>query len=358
MNLGRARNLRVQAELEALGNLGVLSPEQVRGLKARYPTGTWDVASLARIFPVLGVLMVATGIVILVRDLLDWWLVAELSLGLGGIGLLAGGWFLKHRDRLPLAAEALQLGGAIALQGLVWVLAAHYSTGSGDWPSVVGLNTVLAFGIAYAVVNRLVLWLACAHLFAWLGARSGFDSGWDAYWLGMDWPLRYLALAAPTLGAAWWHSVVGRGRWAPFGRIYLHFGLLTANLSFWFLSLFGAYSGGDVHWDGTEMERLAFSVLWGLLSYGCMVAAARTGLRLLRGWGLTFLVIDLYTFYFQFVVARSGELWYVHMLLVGGSLLALGFNLERLRRGPAVAAEPRDPEPSAGSDEDDHLGGA
>jgi len=42
-----------------------------------------------------------------------------------------------------------------------------------------------------------------------------------------------------------------------------------------------------------------------------------------------FLIINVYTFYFQFVAARSPEFWWGHMLLVGGSLLALGFQMER-----------------------------
>ncbi len=333
MSLGTTRNARVRAELETLARIGVLTPRQLRQLGERYPSGAWNVAVLARISTVLGVLLVATGIVVMVREHLDWWLVSELSLGLCGIGLLVGGWFLKRRGGLPVPAEAAELGGAISLQALVWVLAVHHSTGSGDWPAVVGANTILAACIAYATANRLVLWLGCVYVFVWLGARSGYESGWGAYWLGMDWPLRYLALAVPSLGLAWWHSIVGRGRWTPFGRVYLHFGLLTANLSLWFLSLFGSYANGNIQWGGMESERLAFSVLWGVVSLGCILAAARTGLRLLRGWGLTFLVINLYTFYFQFLVVNSPGQWVLHLLVVGGSLLALGLNLERLR-GP------------------------
>lgn len=358
MSPGRTRNRRVQAELDELTRLGVLSPSQKAVLASRYPTSPWDVASLARVFSVFGILLVATGIVVLVREHLDWWLVSEAFLATAGLALLAGGRLLKGKGRLPSTAEALELGGALFLQGLVWVLAVHHSTGSGDWPSVVGVNTVLALGIAYAVANRLVLWLACANLFVWLGGRSGFDSDWGAYWLGMDWPLRYLALAAVMLGAGWWQSTIGRGRWAPFGRVYLHFGLLSGNLALWFLSLFGSYTDGHVRWHGTESERLIFTVFWALVCWGCMAVAARTGLRLLRGWGLTFLVIDVYTFYFQFVVANSSSLWFLHMLLVGGSLLALGANMERLRGSPAAEEKPPEPSRPEPGPEEDHLGGA
>jgi hypothetical protein len=53
---------------------------------------------------------------------------------------------------------------------------------------------------------------------------------------------------------------------------------------------------------------------------------------------MTFLIINVYTFYFQFVVDNSTELWWLHLLIVGGSLVALGFALERRLRRPAAAS--------------------
>ena len=76
-----------------------------------------------------------------------------------------------------------------------------------------------------------------------------------------------------------------------------------------------------------------FSLMWAVVAGASVFAGARIGARLLRGYGLTFLIINLYTFYFQFVVAKTGEAWFLHLLLMGGSLIWLGFYLERKHRG-------------------------
>ncbi|MCB9495305.1 MAG: hypothetical protein H6686_00260 [Fibrobacteria bacterium] len=343
MSAGLERARSVQAELDALLALGVLSPREVSRLRPRYPTTPWDVAALTRIFTLLGVVMAAAGLVILVREWINWRLVGEFALGWGGAGLLLVGHLLKHRRSMPHTGEALELGGAISLQGLVWDLAIRFSTGSGDWPAVVGVNVVLGLVLAYGLVNRLVLWLALANLFVYLGGRTGYVSGWGAYWLGLTYPLRYLAFAILMIVWAAVHSLGIRGRWAPFGRVWLHFGLLCANLSLWFLALFGIFTEHDIRWKGTEGERVVFSVVWHAVSVACMVAGGRIGLKLLRGWGMTFLILGLYTSYFQFVAVHSGSLWFLHLLLVGGSLFALSTRLERLRAGAQESHPPPSP---------------
>jgi hypothetical protein len=134
-----------------------------------------------------------------------------------------------------------------------------------------------------------------------------------------------------TLGIAWTHATQLSGPLQAFSRVYAHFGLLCLHLSLWFFSLFG-YFEEHVRWRGNEGERLVFSLLWAAISVGCILLAGRLGQRVLRSYGLVFLFIDLYTFYFQFVVANTAEGWFLHLLLVGGSLVATGMWLEKQLR--------------------------
>ena len=135
-----------------------------------------------------------------------------------------------------------------------------------------------------------------------------------------------------SLLLAWLHARTIRGRWAVFSRVYAHFGLLVTNLALWFLSLFGYYENYDIRWMDTQVERVIFSLIWAVVNVGCLFAGARFGIRFMRGYGLTFLIINIYTFYFQFVAANTAEAWFLHLLLMGGSLLWLGFYLERKRQ--------------------------
>jgi hypothetical protein len=219
----------------------------------------------------------------------------------------------------------------MALQGLTMALAYQFSRGSDNWPALVGVDTALTLALAYALPNRLVLILAAINLFTFFGGETGYLAGWGAYWLGMNYPLRFVAAGLVTLGLAWGHARWLQGARQGFARVWAHVGMLDLHLALWFFAVFGYYNG-EVHWDGTEAQRLGFSALWALVAIACLYLASRLGLRLLRGYGLTFLTINAFTFYGQFVAYHSGELWFIHLLVIGGALVGLGFWVERMHR--------------------------
>jgi hypothetical protein len=332
-----ARNRAVQAELDRLVGLGLLLPAARARIGERYPTGPVDLAALARWFTVMGAVSVAAGGVLLLRGVVGEWFLRHLFaalevalLVLGG-ALVAGGAWLRHRRSLRSTGAALELLGAMAVQGLLVVLAIHHSTGSRNWPALVGVLTVAGAILAYALRSRLVLVLAGVEAFVWFGGSTGYESGWGVYWLGMTYPARFVAAGLVFLGVAWIHARELPAPWQGFARVYAHLGMLDLHLALWFLALFGWLT--DVgRWQGTTLERLLFSALWAAVSLGCVGAASRLGLRLLRGYGLTFLLVDLYTFYFQFVAWNTGSLWFVHLLVLGGAMVGGGFLLERQLR--------------------------
>lgn len=348
MSAGLRLHRKVHAELDELAARGILSWEQAYKLKDRYPVAPRGLGALVMAFTAIGTLAAVAGAGVLMQEYVlalwnflkervNWYLAAEGSLLLAFAALLLQGSRLKALRPRPRLGEIFELAAAFALQGLTVVMAKHYSTGSDNWPALVGIEAALLLLLAYAVGNRLILWYALANFFFFFGARTGYVSGWGAYYLGMTYPVRFLGIGLLTLAAAWAHGVIVRGRLANFSRVYAHYGLLLINLSLWFLSLFGYFEDARVRWSGTEGERLIFSALWAVVSVASLLAGAKTGLKLLRGYGLTFLIINLYTFYFQFVVANSGALWFIHLLVSGGSLLWLGFHMEQVKSAALLA---------------------
>lgn len=324
----------VQRELRLLLAQRLITPAQHARLAALYPVTPWSVLVLVRWFTILGAVAMGAGAVILLRHLGSAVRLAEAGCAVGFAGLLALA-ALAGKKELPKAKTAAQLLAGFALQGLTVALAIDFSTGSKNWPALVGVCTVELALLAYALQNRLVLVHALVNAFVWFGGSTGYVSGWGAYWLGMTYPARFLAAGFVTLGVAAAHARLLQGPLQAFARVWAHFGLLCIHLSLWFFSLFGWFTD-HVRWRGAEGERLGFSVLWAAVSVACLVLAGKLGQRVLRSYGLVFLVIDVYTFYFQFVVARSGEAWFLHLLVTGGSLVAVGMWLEKqLRRAAA-----------------------
>lgn len=350
MSAGLRLHRKVHAELDELAARDILTWEQAYKLKDRYPVAPRGLGVLVTVFAVIGALAAVAGIGVLMQEHLialwnflkervNWYLAAEGSLLLAFAALLLQGSRLKALRPRPRLGEVFELAAAFALQGLTVVMAKHYATGSDNWPALLGIDAALLLLLAYAVGNRLILWYALADFFFYFGAETGYVSGWGAYYLGMTYPVRFLGIGLLTLGAAWVHGMLVRGRLANFSRVYAHYGLLLINLSLWFLSLFGYFENRNVRWSGTEGERLIFSTLWAVASVASLLAGAKTGLKLLRGYGLTFLIINLYTFYFQFVVANSGAVWFVHLLVTGGSMLWLGFHMEKVKSAAMLSEE-------------------
>ena len=319
----------VAAELDAIASLGIITPEQRARIGERYPTGAWDVRSLTRWLTLLGAVSMAAGAVILGRTLVSYENMLDAGLALGTLGALALG--LRLRASHPRTGSALLLGAGLLFQGFTFSFAAHHSSGSGNWPALLGAGDVVLLILAYATRNRLNLVHACVTFFVWFGGSTGYVSGWGMYWLGLTYPLRFLLVGLASLALAAAHQRWLRGELQAFGRVWAHFGLLVSHIALWFLALFGNF-GEDVAWHDNDVERLAFSVLWAVVAIACMLVGARLGWRMLRGYGLTFFIIDVYTGYFQFIAVHTGALWFVHLLLVGGSLVGLGVALETLRR--------------------------
>lgn len=324
----RALHQSIQRELAAVAAAGVITLEQQQRVAERYPVSPWNVLVLIRWFTILGAVSAGAGLLVLLRHLGTPVRLAEVGCAAAFGLLLVGARWLVRSKGLPRAAAALQLAAGFALQGLTVALAIDFSTGSKNWPALVGLDAALLIALAYGLQNRLVLIHALVNAFTFFGGETGYLSGWGAYFLGMTYPARFFAIGLVTLAIAWAHGQRLTAGLQSFARVYAHFGLLCVHLSLWFFSVFGWFEE-RVRWSENSGERLVFSALWAGVALGCIVLAGKLGQRILRSYGLLFLIINVYTFYFQFVVAHSAGAWFLHLLLTGGSLLAVGMWLER-----------------------------
>lgn len=324
-------NRQIRIELHRLVEAKIITYPQMREIAERYPVGRWDLVTLTRWFSILGVVAIGSGLFLLAKKFATAQTLVQLGLVLTCIAAGVLGWTLERKRNFPRAGSALQLLSAMAFQAFTFVLAKQYSTGSGNWPTLVGLNCAIFAIVAYLTSNRSILVYALINLFVWFGGSTGYISGWGVYWLGMTYPLRFIGLSAVILLIAYSHYHRTETRYQSFSRAYAHFGLLTMNLALWFFSIFGYFE--NFNFGSTSIaERLSFTVLWFVVSVGCLFASSQTGLRLLRSYGITFIFINAYTSYFQFVFARSASAWILHLFVIGLSFFGLaGYYEHKLR---------------------------
>ena len=331
-----SRNRRVRRELDELLRHGLLDEATHQRLRERYPTEGWDWRSLGRWFLIFGAISVMAGLAILGRTLFDFTL-TKLAV-LEGIAMLAsfGGaqWLKRTRPGLTWSALSLELLGGLVLIGLTFTLGIIYSTGSGNWPALLLIDLILLLGSSYALRNPLLLVLSAVVFFCWFGGFTGYESGWGAYWFGMSYPLRFLAAAATLIAVAVIHRESESGPLAPyrgFFKVWLSSGLFFAEMALWLLSLFGNFDLETHRWHlAGAAELFLFNALWAGLNVVLIWLGARLAMRMLTGYGATFLIIQIYTLFFAHLAEALGLT--LSLLIAGSGALALTFYLERWRR--------------------------
>ena len=215
----QASNRKIAAELDDLGLLGVLTAEQCRQLKKRYPVENWDVLVLVRWFTILGGVTAGVGFVLAAREIFNVVRLTEALLVFATVGLILLASWMRRARGLDKSATAVEMMSGFALQGLTFALAIDFSSGSNNWPALVGVQALLLTALAYLLQNRLILIHAAVCFFIFFGGETGYVSGWGAYWLKMNYPVRYVAAGLLFLAVAWAHAYFRRGAYQSFAGL-------------------------------------------------------------------------------------------------------------------------------------------
>ena len=298
---------------------GVVSAETAEVLRRSIVPAPFDWRRLAAYAFVIAVVCAVIAVTALVADRMLMDLLARLfsapdaikSLAFAGLAALVFAWALRRRRRAAervYSNEAIFLVGVLALAAAVGFFGAAVDRGTGHFSVLFLLAAVLYLLLGLAFPSRQVWIFGLLSLGAWMGTETGYVSGWGAYYLGMNYPLRFvlfgaalglLGLASERLAAdPRAASLAARLRlMAPATKVM---GYLNLFIALWIMSIFGNY-GDMTRWERVRQYELFH---WSLLFGAAAIAAIWYGLKrddgVLRGFGLTFLFINLYTRFFEY----------------------------------------------------------
>lgn len=239
---------------------------------------------------------------------------------------------LRRKRRWPertFTNEAFFFFGVAATAVAIAFLGEAISTGSDHFSLLLLLAAVLYGLLGLWFPSTLVWVFSLLSLGSWFGAETGYLSGWGAYYLGMNMPLRFVVFGLVLLLAGSWLFT----RWqerrsflAPTKAI----GLLYLFIALWIMSIFGNY--GDIEsWERAgHLELLHWSVLFGLAAIASIYHGLRYDDGMTRGFGLTFLFINLYTRFFEYFWDETHKALFFGLLAV--SFWYLGSRAERIWR--------------------------
>lgn len=324
----------MRSEINKIRREGIVSGETYHELLALYPIERWDFSSLGRWFLIFGSIAFVTGVFILGREIFEFTL-AKLAIGLGVliVGCLISSWRLRCSN-LTWTKRSIELIGGLSVIGLSFTLGVIYSSDSGNWPALLLIDMFILLPLAYLLRNVLLLILTVIVFFTWFGGVTGYSSGWGAYWFGMNYPMRFLITGLLMAGIALIHRNLERNKlqtYDGFFKVWLSGGIFFSEMSLWLMSLFGNYGsiwGGDRGTTGGEL--FLFNFIWAGLNIALLILGSRYGIRMLRGYAITFLVIQGYTIYFWKIAQHLGPVF--STFLAGSITLALVVHLESKRR--------------------------
>ncbi len=218
---------------------------------------------------------------------------------------VAGGFYflgVRRKKQSPgnlYSNEAIIFLGVLSTAAAIGFLGKAIDTGSGHFSLLFLLATGVYAALGLWFPSQLVWLFALLSLGSWFGAETGYASGWGAYFLGMNYPLRFVlfGLVLVVCGSYLFRHWNAR---SEFLRSTRAVGLLYLFIALWIMSIFGNY-GDQESWQRAGRAEL---FLWALLFAGAAIAAIYHGLKyddgMTRGFGLTFLFINLYTKFFEF----------------------------------------------------------
>ncbi len=330
MKLPRKQAAVVQEAIERWKRDGVIPEDQAAMLAATIEVQYFDWRKLAKysfwiaLFSIISSVSAALSDRML-QELLEVLFEAPPLLKCAVLTLIAGGLYrlgVTKRQQDPerfYRNEAIFFLGVLATGGTVSQLGMALDTGSGHYSLLLLLSFLVYAVLGVALESNLIWVFALASLGGWMGTETGYMSGWGAYYLGMNYPLRFVLFGALLTGCALafeHHPAAGK-----FHRSTLVMGLLYLFISLWIMSIFGNY--GDMHtWERVkQIELFHWSILFAAVAGWAIYHGLRHDNDITKGFGITFLGINLYTRFFElfwnnlhkaiFFALLAASFWYI-----------------------------------------------
>ena len=245
----------------------------------------------------------------------------------------------KKQPHRTYGNEALFCRGVLAVAAAIFYVGAAIDTGTMHYSVLLLLASILYSLLGLWFPSPLVWVFGLLSLGAWMGTETGYVSGFGMYYLGMNYPLRFVIFggALSAIGIAGEHFLPGpdpgsgafRDRLLSVSPQTKVIGLLYLFIALWIMSIFGNY--GDVaEWLQVRQYQLFH---WSIIFGAAAAAAVWFGLKrddgALRGFGMTFLFINLYTRYFEYFWPLLHKA--VFFSILAASFWFIGSRAERIR---------------------------
>ncbi|MBD1392753.1 DUF2157 domain-containing protein [Mucilaginibacter glaciei] len=247
-------------------------------------------------------------------------------------GATAAGMFYIGRVREKRFAEQVFSNEAIIFTGVLFTacciayLGKTFDNGSGHY-SLLFLVSVFVYGfLAWRMGSRMIWLFALVSLGSWFGTETGYQTKWALYFLGMNYPLRFILFGLVLVAAC--HLLKNKKWFANFWELTYVVGMLYLFMSLWLFSIFGNYGSLDTWWQIKQISIFYWGIISAIVAGGFLLYGLKNKDVVAREFGITFLIIFLYTKYFEFFWDHTNKT--VFFAILAASFWLIGRKAEKI----------------------------
>jgi hypothetical protein len=326
---------------------GVIDDQTSERLRSSIAVASFDWQRTARYAFIIAILCLIIAVGAIIADKVLMKLVmrifnAPAAVKCASLSVISAGIFryaLFRRKQYPhrvYSNESAFFLGVLTLAAAVYFLGVAIDTGTGHYSVLFLLASALYALLGLWFPSPLVWVFGLLSLGAWMGTETGYVSGYGMYFLGMNYPLRFVIFGAAltALGITGQHVSlqadastfkVNMFSMSPQTKVI---GLLNLFIALWIMSIFGNY-GDMMQWQRVpQYELFHWSLLFGATAIGAIWYGLRWDDGVLRGFGLTFLFINLYTRFFEYFWDSIHKA--IFFAVLGVSFWYIGTRAERI----------------------------
>jgi len=287
----------------------LLTRDQVQKLKASYEAKSFDWRRLAQysFWIAMACGVISLGALLIDNQILDYLkklydtpdgIISLLSAVAAGVLYWLSFTRKKTLPQQVFSNDAIIFTAVMLTANAIAYLGKSIGHGGSHF-SLLILFSVLVYGIlAFVFQSRLIWVFVLISLGAWFGTETGYLSRGNLYFLGMNYPLRFVLFGLALTGISLLLRKIKAFQFFYF-TTYIS-GMMYLFVSLWLISVFGNFGTLD-QWYGIKQISLFY---WALISAAACVISIIAGLKfrdeVAREFGITFLFINLYTRYFEY----------------------------------------------------------
>lgn len=337
LNIDKAESEFLNKTIAHWHNEGTLNEELAEKLRNSYEVKGFDWMRLAKYsFWIALICGGASFAFLIVNDAVVRWLKQLYytpDIVISVISAIAAAFlFYWGRRREKLHPEKIFSNEAVIFTGILFTACCIAYLGksldhhSGHY-SLLFLLSVFVYGfLGWRMQSRLIWLFALISLGSWFGTETGYQTHWTDYFLGMNYPLRFVLFGMVLIVACF--LLRSRAWFSYFWEQTYVVGLLYLFMSLWLLSIFGNLGNLDV-WYQIKQITLFY---WGIISMCVAAAFLFYGLKnkddISREFGITFLIIYIYTKYFEYFWESTNKT--VFFAILAASFWLIGRKAEKI----------------------------